>query len=295
MKTGIKQVGVVIILLVVFSVGVAVAQAQDNRPRLRLINASLGAKNIDGYVGDTLYFRNVFYSYVTDYLPLEPGEREIKVRPAGVRPVEPLTSIKYPFEPETDYTMVVLGTPERTDRQPWILTDDNRTPLTPGKIRVRLVHASLNSPGIEICVDDQCQTLAQGEVSKGDVNDYITLDAGSHKVSLRQIDAEEFFYDVLPLDFEAGEVYSIFILDPEQGEVRPRIVPVTDTGYVQPCAPCDPPGSGFPPGSLPGQPPLYPPVTGAFLSPTALTLLALAVVVGLFGGGWLVWRRWVKA
>ena len=53
MKTGIKQVGVVIILLVVFSLGVAVAQAQDNRPRLRLINASLGAKNIDGYVGDT--------------------------------------------------------------------------------------------------------------------------------------------------------------------------------------------------------------------------------------------------
>ncbi|MEW5960832.1 MAG: DUF4397 domain-containing protein [Chloroflexota bacterium] len=295
MKNGVKHIRLaVVVLVVMFSLAAAAAQAQDNRPRLRVINASLGAKNIDVYVGDTLYFRNVHYSYISDYLPVEAGERELKIRPAGIKPVDPLTSLKYPFEAERDYTMVVLGTPEKTDRQPWVLVDDNKTALTPGKTRLRIIHASFDSPGVEVCVDDQCQILAQGGVSKGDVNDYLTLDAGAHKITLRQIDAEEFFYDVVPLNFKSGEVYSIFILDPEQGEVRPRLVPVADTGTFQPCDPCDPPGP-WAPGGPPGQAPLYPPVTGAFLSPTAVILLALVLAAALLGGAWLAWRRWARA
>jgi hypothetical protein len=230
-------------------------------------------------------------------VPVDAREHELKVRPAGVRPVDPLTSLVFPFEPERDYTMVILGSPERTDRQPWMLTDDNTSQLVPGTTRVRFVHASMFSPGIEMCVDDHCEIIAEREVSRGDVNGYIILDGGPHKLTLRQIDAKELYFDVLPLTFNSGEVYSIFVLDPKQGEVRPRIIPQSDTSYFPPVipGPGKPPGSWLPPVVPPGQPPIYPPVTGTLLSPVVLVGLGLVVTISLGGGGWLVWRRLVKA
>lgn len=295
MKMRVKQFSLAVILMVLFCLGVAGAHAQDNRPRLRVINASLGAKNVDVYVGETLYFKNVHYGFVSDYVPVDARELELKVRPAGVRPVDPLTSLRFPFEAERDYTMVVLGSPEKTDRQPWMLTDDNTSQLAPGTTRVRFVHASMNSPGIEMCVDDRCEIIAEREVSRGDANGYIILDAGPHKITLRQIDAKELRFDVLPIVFNSGEVYSIFVLDPKQGEVRPRIIPQSDTSYFPPGIPGKPPGSWLPPGGPPGQPPIYPPVTGAFLSPVTLIVLGVVSTVFLGGGGWLIWRRLLKA
>jgi hypothetical protein len=216
------------------------------------------------------------------------------VRPAGVKPVDPLTSLKHTFETGRDYTVVVGGTPEKVDRSPFVLVDDNKTPIAPGKTRIRMVHASLEASNVEICVDEQCEILAYGGVTRGgEVGGYITLDAGPQKITLRQIDAEEFYVDVLPLTFESGEVYSIFILDPKQGEVRPRIIPHADTGHHQPWVPDGPPAPW--PGGSPGQPPLYPPVTGTFLSPTALSLILVLGLTLVGGCCWLAWRHFVKA
>ena len=295
MKTRIKSlVQLVIVGLVVFGLGVALAQAQDDRPRLRVINASLGSQNVDVYVGDTLFFRNVLYSYISDYVPLDAREHELRVRPAGVKPVDPLTSRTFSFEANQDYTMVVIGTDEKVDRDPLIITDDNKSPLAPGQTRVRMIHASIESPKVEICVDDHCEVLAHREISRGEVNGYINLDAGFYKITLRQIDAEELYFDVLPLTFEAGEVYSIFILDPKQGEIRPRIIPHADIGHYQPWPPDDLPAP-WSPGDATLSPPLYPPVTGAFLSPTALSLVIIFGLALVGGCCWLAWRRFVRA
>lgn len=283
-------------LLVVMSLGVAGAQAQDNRPRLRVINASLGVKNIDVYVGNTLFFRNVHYGQVTEYVPLDAREHELKVRPAGVKPVDPVTSLKFPFEADQDYTMVVNGTPEKVDVAPFMLRDDNKTPLPPGKTRIRYVDAALNAPSIEICVDEQCQILTYGQTSKGDVNDYISLDAGLYQITVRQLDAKVLEYEVLSIGFDSGEVYSIFVLDPTQGEVRLNIIPQADTGCALPGPPCTP-GVPGPPGGGPvyPAPPIYPPVTGAFLSPTLLIFLLIVALMALAGSGWYIWRHLVKA
>lgn len=302
MKTQIQRfVQVALFIFIMLSLGLVAVHAQDdNRPRLRVVNASLGVPKADVYLNDTLYFSNVFYSYISNYIPVDATTLRLRVLPAGVKDVGQIVERDWAFEAERDYTMVIVGTSENID-EIWVFDDDNQTPLEPGQARVRFLHASRDAPAVEICLDNQCNRLAYRE----NEDNYVTIDAGTYDLGIRLIGTDEVHFDVLPIGFKAGEVYSIFILDPQQGEVRPRIIPHIDTGRLLPQPPGDagkkpPYGPDYPGEPLPyapgepGQPPAYPPVTGSFLSPSALGILFTVIVLGLIGGFWIVRRQFSK-
>lgn len=285
MKFQVKQfIQVAFGVALILSLSALVAQAQeDGRPRLRVVNASLGIPNADVYVNNTLYFSNVFYSYISNYVPVDQTSLKLRVRPAGVKDADPITEREWNFEGGKDYTMVIVGSSENIET-PLVFEDNNKGELRPGQARVRLLHVARDAPALEVCLNNQCNTLTYPKVS----DEYITLDAGTYKLSIRLIGTDEVYFDMLPIAFEAGQVYSIFLVDPVQGEIKPRIIPHIDTGRLLP----QPPGDiGHPPPYSPGEPgppPAYPPVTGAFLSPTALLILIAAIILMLGGGFWLV-------
>jgi hypothetical protein len=266
-------------LLAALSLGGVITQAQGNRPHLRVINAALGIPSADVYVDGTLYFQDVYYGYVSNYIPVEQGTRSIRVRASRVESGGDLVVGEANFEvteggERRDYTVVILET------SIWVFEDDNRSEFRPGQTRVRAVNAS-QGPAVEICLDDLCETLTHQRLTP-----YITLDAGTYNLNMRLIGTDELYFDVLPITFEAGQVYSIFILDPTQGEIRPRVIPHADTAQAVPGVP----SPGYP--SCPGCPPVYPPVTGAFLSPVALTVI-VALIFILLGSFWIV-RRYIQ-
>jgi hypothetical protein len=302
-KDAIRAPFLIVILtsLILLILSAMVVQAQgdddDGRPRLRVVNASLGIPKADVYVNDTLFFSSVFYSYISNYVPVDQTNVRLRVRPAGVKDVDPLTEREWNFEGGKDYTMVIVGTEENLET-PWVFEDDNKAEIRPGRARVRMVHASRKAPAVEICLNNQCQTLTYPRVS----DEYLTVEAGTYKLNIRLIGAKEAYFDVLPISFEAGQVYSLFILDPHQGETRPRIIPHNDTGRLlpqppgdigQPCpSPCEGHPSPYGPGD-PGPAPLYPPVTGRFLTPTMVVMIA-GVVMGVIGGVWIIRRQLIK-
>ncbi len=279
---------------------VSVAHAQENSRRLRVVNAALGLPEADVYVGNTLYFQSVYYSDITKYAPISAGQSTLNVRPAGVKDVDPVRRREnFDFNrADRDYTMFILGTAENLE-DPWIVEDDNQTPLTPGKARVQFVHVSRMTAAVEMCLDNKCQTLAFKQRSdvgnypdSEERNHYLTLDAGTYNLKVRLIGTNDLQLYKFPVMFDSGHVYTIFIFDPKQGETKPRIVPHNDTGQALPHYP-DKGHPPYPPGP-PGHPPLYPPVTGSFLSPTVLALVtatSLLVVSGLF---WTVQRSFTR-
>lgn len=293
LKRAIQIIG----LLFFFSLGVVVTQAQEaenveenSRPMLRVVNASLGLPNADVYVGGTRYFQDVSYGYISNYVPVDATNLRIEIRPAGVKDVEPLRARDFPFENNKDYTMVIVGTPEEIE-DPWIFEDNNKETLVPGQARTRIVHASSLTPAVEVCLNNQCNTLTYRKFSN-----YITLDNGHYNAKVRFIGTDELFIYKLPTAFQAGQVYSIFIFDPQQGEVKPRIVIFPDTGQALPHYPDEPhaPAPHAPDGG-PGHPPMYPPVTGAFLSPLALMILLTVVLVLAIGLFWWARRQFRQA
>lgn len=294
MTSRIKFMLQIICLALILGIGwtVQAQDAENERPRLRVVNASLGLPSADVYVGGTLYFQDVTYGYISNYVPVDPTNLRLELRPAGVKDVEPIRGRDFPFEANKDYTLVIVGTDENIEDSPWIIEDNNKEALIPGQARVRVVHTSSTVPAVEVCLDNRCQTLTYRRFSE-----YVTLDSGLYTAKVRFIGTDELFLYKLPTGFDAGQVYSIYIFDPKQGEVKPRIILHPDIGQTLPHYP-EGPHAPYPP-QKPGDPgvgpPLYPPVTGAFLSPTAWGVVISLGLIIIGGMLWLLRRQFRNA
>lgn len=191
---------------------------EDDRPRLRVVNASLRVPVADVYLDSRLYFKSTYYSFVSTYLPVDRKKYRLKIKPADVVDTDSIIEREWEFKDDRQYTMVLVSKTDGID-EPWIFEDNIKGKLVPGKGRVRLVHASLDMPALEICLDDMCDVLAFKQV-----DDYMLVDEGVYALTLRVAGNIASPFVSLPATIEAGQVYSIFIMDPQQGEIQPRII-----------------------------------------------------------------------
>lgn len=306
MKASAKRpIQVLLLILCLFVIGVAVVQAQDeeeesqpealrldDRPRVRIVNASPELSSADVYIDGGLFFQAVSYRQVSAYLPLPalpgPQTHKVQVRPGGQSEGDFVTGGEHSFEPGKDYTVLIVNGSEGIDA-PWVIEDVNEQALPPGRASVRLVRAASPAlPPVELCVDERCGLLT----TEQKVTNYIETEAGSYNVDLRMIANEQLFATAWPVTFTAGEVHSIFLFDPQPEQVSPQLVAYIDTAQ-QPAGSQPSAGPGLPAPVPPDggvAPPAYPPVTGAFLSPTALATVVVIFAAVLLAGGWMVWQ-----
>jgi hypothetical protein len=191
---------------------------EDDRPHLRVVNASLRVPVADVYLNDRLYFKSAYYSFISTYLPIERKKYLLKIKPADVVDTGSIIEREWEFKDDRQYTMVLVSKSNGID-EPWVFEDNVKGKLTPGKGRVRLVHASLDMPALEICLNEQCEVLAFKQV-----DDYMQLDEGVYALTLRVAGNVAPPFVSLPATIEAGQVYTIFIMDPQQGEIQPRVI-----------------------------------------------------------------------
>ncbi len=277
-----------VVLLILFTLAGTFVLA-DTRPRLRFVHAAPGVANVDVYVNDPiLFFDNVFYSFVTEYVPITPGDRTVRVRPAGSSRTEPVLvdiAINPPYNENQDYTIIIAGKNGREsgDIQFWRLDDDNKNLPGVGTSKVRIVHASFDTPSTEFCVGDFCQTLSFREHS-----DYFRLDPGTYypEIFLNGTDFPKI--NIPPLKLNDNSIHTIFFMGRSQNEPRLQLVYSLDAG--EPSTDGDHP---LPPGTDPNPPPVYPPVTGAFLSPQLMGMIAGMVLIVLGGFGYWFAKRTV--
>ncbi|MCB9078324.1 MAG: DUF4397 domain-containing protein [Anaerolineaceae bacterium] len=279
---------ILVVLLLLTAVGSRLSLA-DQRPRLRVVHAATGLQNIDIYVNDLLFFDNILFQYISDYTPVDAGERTIKVRPAGVSPEDPtMREVTESYNTDQEYTIIVAGRVRGIEY--WRLTDDNSLPGD-GTSKVRIVHASISTPTAEFCLGDVCRTLAFKEAS-----DYFLLDPGLYQPHIRLNGVEMTTLDVPPLELKNNSVHTVFMIGQLQDQPTAlRLLYTLDAGeyqipsYPQPF----PPGASQPPGVVQPAvpPPAYPPVTGAFLSTKAIGILVGGTLI-LLGclGLWLARR-----
>lgn len=276
------------VLLLLAAVGTSLSYA-DQRPRLRVVHAATGLQNLDIYVNDLLFFDNINFQFISNYTPVDAGERTVKIRPAGVSPEDPtMREVTESYNTDQEYTIMVAGRIRGIDY--WRLTDDNRLPGD-GTSKVRIVHAAAYTPTTEFCLGDVCRTLAFKETS-----DYFLLDPGLYKPRIRLNGVEVTTLYVPPLELVNNSVNTVFMIGQLQDQPTAlRLLYSRDAGANQiPTYPMPfPPGTNRPPDvEQPGAPPpIYPPVTGAFLSPKAIGILIGAALILLGCVGFWVARR----
>jgi hypothetical protein len=237
-------------------------------------------------VNETLFFDNTFFGYISPYVPVDPGDKTLRVRPADTSSDFPsLIEVNAPYTEDRDYTLIVAGKLE--DLEYWRLEDDNSLPGET-TARVRIVHASADSPATEFCLADVCHILA----FKQDTG-YFLMDPGTYVPKVRINNTGVNIINTPPLLLTNNNVHTIIMMGEEEGRPSLKLVYTLDSddSGAAPAPPAIPAPGPLPGGSLP--PPVYPPTTGAFLSPQLIRVLVIGVIfITISGlGVWAIWRR----
>jgi hypothetical protein len=297
MKTVAKSLlKLLLAVVLILAIGGGVLAQGDERPRLRIVHAAPEIQKVDIYLGETIYFRNIYYTYISDYVPINPGNPNLSSRVPGAGlnvPPPPLFEHAFTYEANKDYTIVAGGKLLSNQRWTWLLEDDNTLPGE-GTAKVRIVHAAYETPTTDFCVADVCYTLAFQENSG-----YFLIDPGIYIPKLHVNGTGKTFVETPPLKLKDNSVHTVFLVGQIGSQEGLKLLYSLDAGDLPkkggppPAVPGDPPAHAVPfPDSGNAPPPIYPPDTGAFLSPELRAIvagLALTLVGGL--SLWVIRRR----
>ena len=195
-----------------FAAGPAQAAPSEGNGLLRLAHLSPDTPAVDVYVdavadpesGITL--EGVGYGTVSDYQDVPPGTYTVSMRAAGADPATPPV-LSTTVEVEADVARTVAGVGLFADLGLEIIEDSLETPPS-GQARMRVLAAASNAETLEITLADGTPVAA--DLAFASTSDYVDVPAGSTTL---QIAAGGEPPTALPVDLDAGAVYSVLVLN----------------------------------------------------------------------------------
>ena len=183
-----------------------VVAANGNQANVRVVHASPDAPAVDILVNDTVRaFETVPFGEVTDYAPLRADVYNVKVIPAGGTESDAVINADLNLFFNTDYTVVAVDTVANI--RPIVLEDDN-TPVSVVKSRVRFVHASPDAPPVDIKVAGGPYLFRN--VSFTEAGGYITVPSGIYDLEVRVAGTDVVALEIPAVLLEGGTTYTAF-------------------------------------------------------------------------------------
>lgn len=196
--------------------------------KVRVVHGSPDAPPIDVQAGNNQAFTSVTFKKVTDYVTLAPGDVTFEVYPARETRqlvTKPFISATATLLDNTQYTLVALN--KFAKIEPLLLIDDNKPEA--GKARIRLIHASEDTPAIDVGIKDG--SIVFKDISFKKATEYVSVDPGSYLFEVRPTGSKDVLLSVPELKLEAGGVYSVHALGlmVQPGTRAPEITAVLST------------------------------------------------------------------
>jgi hypothetical protein len=189
------------------------------KSRVRLINLSPEDTSVDVYQtgGDEL-FDDVEFGEASDYTDLDAGAYDLEVRPHDQEAAS-LSVPGFPVDEGNAYDLLLIGTTGDDNLSVVPVTTPVQTPCsavlgigTPSDACVRVIHASPDSPAVDIYVNG---SMVVENLAYGAGTDFVALPAGSD----REIQivptggvVEDAVFDT-SVDFGEGKAYDVIAVD----------------------------------------------------------------------------------
>ncbi len=265
MKRYFKPIIRLILPLLILSIAWGVVAQAGGSPRVRVMHASPDAPPADIYLDGQRVFANLGYEAVSSYQAVTAGTRRLKVLAAGTDSNAPgVVEADLPFAEGQDYTLVAMGNLQQLEIRQF--SDNNTPPEGANKARLRFIHASPDLPAVDVCVTGTNNCLVSN-LSFKNATGYALPDVGTYTLGVRRTGSNEMVYTSV-VNLTNGEVYTIFLIGTNDPAKPYKFVMSTDARWE----------------------PTQPPTNGAFLSPTALTIVIVVLAI-LMVGGWFTWQR----
>ena len=221
---------------------------------VRLVQGSPDAPLLDVYVNGERITQAARYASISEYVPVKVSRQRavVQMMQSGVKPSVQssaqsgadglVISGTFQLSAGQDYSLLTLGKVSKIGLQ--LLVDDN-TIDAQGQAKVRLVHASADSPGIDIVtgnMSDQDQSPWFKNATYKTITPYSTVAPGAYSLLVRPAGTDANKLDVKGLFLELGSVTTIYAFGSWSGspafslrlstDLRPDVIlPVTGADW----------------------------------------------------------------
>lgn len=242
--------------------------AQGGSAKVRVVHASPDAPAVDVFVDGNKVLTNVPFFTASDYLDVPTGEHRFQVSPTGQPASAAVIDATATVAAGKAYSVVATG--KVADIKGTILADNLAAPAA-GKAHVRVVHASPDTPAVDVKVKGG-PTLISNLVFPT-ASDYLPVDAGSYDLIVTPAGSDTVALDLGSTTLAAGKIYDVFAVG-LSGDSSLKVEITTPPAQA----------AAAPAPSTPGQLPN----TSGETTPVLLFGLFAALMVG---GGLLLRRR----
>ncbi len=178
--------------------------AAQGETKVRLAHFSPDAPAVDIYIDGKKKLTNVPFQAVSDYTSLSAGRHVFELRASGTAETSTAAlTVSQDFVAGKNYTVAAVDQLATIKGQ--VYTDDISAPEA-GKAKIRVVHAAVGSPDIDVAAKGQTPFIQA--LSFSNASEYISLPAGPYELEVRVSGTKDVLLSK-PVTLQGGGVYSI--------------------------------------------------------------------------------------
>jgi hypothetical protein len=223
---GIVVAVAVIMTTVALPIGLKSAKAQDSsstiETRVQFLHAGPSVGKVEIRINGDKKVDNFEYGKTSDWVNIDPGSVELQISEDRRGINYSIFDSVYPVPAGNDYYVII------TD-QLVLGSVVDRSPITDGTARVRVVQASVDLPASNVVAKGSNVKFAT-QLSFPKSSDYISVPGGTYDIQVNIAQSGQQALDVPGVNLEGNQVYELVIMgNPSDSDHPLTITTLTDT------------------------------------------------------------------
>ena len=174
------------------------------RSYVRILHAAPNVKPVDVYANNKQIAKNVSYKTFTQYFALSPAKYTIKVYPTGTT-ANAIIDTQIDLAANSIFTLSIIG---QHPNHALLPVPEPLTKPKPGKVLIRFVHLSPNTPNVDITLPDGNRLFK--DVEYKEITDYIEVDPKTYTLQARTAGTETIILNVPNITLRPNRIYTIY-------------------------------------------------------------------------------------
>lgn len=180
-------------------------KVEDHKAKLRTINASFNAGDINLDVDyETVYASNIQYLNFSHFREFLEGKHKIQIKNAGG---SVLVDTALLMTENKHYTLFLY---DSLNNIRYKVVDENFLTPSGSSCKVRMLHLSNNAPAVDVIRDQELAPMYQN-YSNGMNGEYIVMNDGVHTFTATNTGTQNALTTFAPYDYKAGAFYTLFL------------------------------------------------------------------------------------
>lgn len=171
---------------------------------VRALHASPDAPPVDIYVNDRLIYSGLEYKEFTEYIPVTPGQYNIKIFATGTT-TNPVIDTIIDVVANQDYTVAATGLLENIKA---LVVHDSALLLPPDSGQIKVVHLSPNAPTVDVTLPDG--TILFENIEYKEVSNNLIVPASKYTIQLRVHGTDKVVLTVPNVLIKPDKYYTVY-------------------------------------------------------------------------------------